>query len=171
MVLAMILCASGLCHGEEREKARRWTVGADISEILYNRLSISFGRRISEKWSVDVTAGIDMKVFERNKSKEEEEHTSEFNQSSNITRIDYGSHKECVKFSYWPRSTFNGCCISMGIQHCETFGVDAIIAVGYVMPVWNGISISILYETGIKSSFLNGLPGSEALRIGVAYCF
>jgi hypothetical protein len=143
----------------------------EVSDLIHDRLSLGFERRISDRWSASVSASIDYKVLNRNVSREEAEHRNEFDIGNVQNITDFGSHMETISFTYWPEGLFNGPHISIGGIYCQRLGIDAAIGLGYILNIIKGVSVSIRYDTGLRLAGSRGLLHADCLKAGINYSF
>lgn len=157
MALLFLLTAAQPCPCQEKS----CMVGIDLTSFTRSSACISASHSFGTHWSVSGEASISYKRFTREKSELEQEHDAEFSIPSTLPQDSHHARSSAI-FSYWPTSAFNGAFIAVGVQ--SDLSVDIITEIGYMMPVWKGVSLS----SSVRTTMIQGIS-SSIFRIGLHY--
>ena len=146
------------------------SIGLDLSSFLYKEMNIAIEHKISEHWSASASGGINLKVLKRHITDEEAEHDSNFPHNALPSERSY-THRTNAKIHYWTKRVYSGAFLSIGGEWRSDSGLDANIGLGYMLPIWNGLSGVVLYDTGIIRSSLSGKLSPDDLKIGICLIF
>ena len=146
------------------------SIGLNLSSFLYKEMNIAIEHKISEHWSASASGGINLKVLKRHITDEEAEHDSNFPHNALPSERSY-THRTNAKIHYWTKKVYSGAFVSIGGEWRSDSGLDANIGLGYMFPIWNGLSGVVLYDTGIIRSSLSGKLSPDDFKIGICWIF
>lgn len=146
------------------------SIGLDLSSLLYKEMNIAIEYKISEHWSTSASGGINLKVLKRHITDEEAEHDSNFHHNALPSERPY-THRTKANIRYWTKRVYSGAFLSLGGEWRSDSGLDANIGLGYVFPIWKGLSGVVIYDTGIIRSSISGKLSPDDLKIGICWIF
>lgn len=157
----LILLFSGtacLCQ-EKSEDTGKYIISVDAGGAICSRtMRLSFGRHITDHWSLEGGYAIDFSRTVRIWSQEEREHYNEFLSDSEERKAsDTDLIEMDMKLKYWISETFKGGYIMAGVRHGIRQGTGCIAGAGYTFCIWKGLKCSLAYETGLGKLEDNGL--------------
>jgi hypothetical protein len=145
-------------------------VGIDLTSLLFNEVRVAVGHRISERWTVSASAGINRKVLKRDISSEEADHNSDF-PPAYLPEGRSFSHRESIGLSYWPQSSFSGPFLTIGGEYRQGLGLDATLGAGYMFTIWKGIIGTLKYDAGIIRTANTGKLPADGFSVGLCWKF
>lgn len=168
-VLTLLILLAGIscnCRNIPKNMA-----GLEIGTAIRNRcMKISFCHGLTERWSVGGTVSFNIRRLGPGKTDEMKDHENEFIGAEGITMTkEHISDSESVVMQFWPMALFEGMFIMAGGRHTQEYGLDCVLGIGYLLPVWKGLSATVSLETGLirKSETSIG----ECIALGISYKF
>ena len=168
-VLTLLILLAGIscnCRNIPKNMA-----GLEIGTAIRNRcMKISFCHGLTERWSVGGTVSFNIRRLGPGKTDEMKDHENEFIGTEEITMtVEQISDSESVVMQFWPMALFEGMFIMAGGRHTQEYGLDCVLGIGYLLPVWKGLSATVSLETGLirKSETSIG----ECIALGISYKF
>ena len=137
-------------------------VGVDLVSFIRRSACIDISYGFNEHWSATGEAAVSFGILIRKTSALEQEHDAEFTSTSSLPPDSHHVRSSAI-ISYWPRSTFLGPYISVGVQSDRY--IDFITEAGYIIPVWKGISLS----TAFRIPIIHNDFDTGNIRIGLHY--
>ena len=163
MALFLSYIASQACLGQDQS----CMAGMDLTSFLHSAVQGGISYSFDSHWSLTGQAYIPYKKLTKGKSKLEVEHEGEF---SSIAAPMSSQHKNStLMLDYWPNEAFNGPRISVGIQAGNS--TDVVTDVGYTLPLWKDICLSISLNVPIIQSIKEERIGADNIKIGINYRF
>ena len=146
------------------------SIGLNLSSLLYKEMNIAIEYKISEHWSISASEGLSLKALKRQTTNEEVEHDSNFHHNTLPSERAY-THRGTASLRYWAKKVYSGAFVSVGGEYRSDCGLDANFGIGYMLPIWKGLSGTILYDTGIIRSNISEKLSIEDLKIGICWIF
>ena len=146
------------------------SISLDLSSLLYKEMNIAIEYKISEHWSTSASGGLNLKALKRPITDEEAEHDSNFPLNTLPSERSY-THRTNANVRYWADRVYSGLFLSLGGEYRSNSGVDANIGIGYMFPIWKGLSGTVIYDTGVIRSSVSERLSLEDLKIGVHWIF
>lgn len=147
---------------------RTCMAGLELTSFIHNGIEISACFGINDHWSVTGEAIIAYNALSRRKSRAEKEHDAQFHPDQVLTAEPSETCTSAL-VSYWTSQIFKGPQISLGIKSCST--VEIITEAGYMIPIWNDISISTAIRIPLFESMKNRLINTGCIKICLHYKF
>lgn len=142
-------------------------IGTDLGDMMMRRtVGICAGYEISDRWTVTWKAGIGIRKSHPEHDNEYSEHQAEFSVPEESRQIPYGS---TICLQYWPDNAYDGIFLGAGYRCSERAKADCTLAIGYAIPIWRGLRMTLAYETDLLASFKEEKPAGNGLTIGICW--
>ena len=139
-------------------------IGLDIGPILKNGSIGLYAGYGFGKWSASYSA--ETGIVRKSVDMEYEEHLSEFTETYK-SEISICRHQ--VSVCYWLDETYKGAYLEIGCRSGVKIKADCTLGIGYNIPVWKGLSISLSYDTDLMASIRSGK--AEGKGAGLSVCW
>lgn len=168
-ISTLVIWGAYHCDGQERN-----VIGTDLVSALTScGIAIHFGHAISDKWSAEAEACVNIGRFIKGPEAKETEHWKDLYGSELIYPSSVSTYltKVSISFCFWPRTAFDGPALIIGGQIKDRGSPDLRIGIGYFCRIWKGLKATLSYTAGILEWSENGHPPDDGLKIGIAYVF
>lgn len=149
-------------------------VRLDLSSILcFKSIDISYGHKISDRWSIEGEVAFNYGRFIKGKDQETLSHNANISYPETASTDDTSSKhltEAAISARFWPQYPFEGpvLCIG-GIIKGNT--PDIFSCIGYVLPICKGLCAEIRYRIYIMETIRNRKLQYNGIRIGLSYAF
>ena len=142
-------------------------VGTDIGNIMKKGMAdIYVGYEINERWTVTWKTGIDIKRSRPEYDIEYSEHQAEFSTPDENPQIPYDS---TICLQYWMDNAYDGFFLGAGCRSTAHVKADCTLSLGYAVPIWSGLRMTLAYETDMLASFKEGKAAGTGFTIGICW--
>lgn len=150
-------------------------VGCGVSEaICNNKIELSLGHQIAERWSIGGTASLNIKRLTKEMDHETLQHQINLSDTDlPVQRIQFREDLSEVYISvhYWPSEIYKGATVGIGGIVKDRSGPDLFCRAGYLLRIWKGLGCELGWTICLKETINNKTINANGLRINICYVF
>lgn len=153
-----------------REKSSM--AGVNLASLIRGTAEVEFCYGFSKNFSIKGEAALTYKKIIRGESQLEAEHNTGFGtteDSQTDIPADTDLHNIGVLLCYWPRESFSGAHLGLGLQSGSS--TDIILEAGYTIPLWKGIGLSLGIQIPLIRSLTEEHLNARYLNACINYRF
>ncbi len=142
-------------------------IGTDLGNVINRGLADFYaGYELNEQWTIKWEVCLDIKRSKPESDMEYSDHQAEFSALEESCRI---PHDSAICVQYWPDSAYEGFFLGAGCRCTELSKAEYTLAIGYSIPVWKGLRMTLGYEADMLASFKEGKASGKGLTIGICW--
>ena len=174
LTITLILCACTIWQTDitarTRHKDYRTCIGLGFSSFLDGCCELSAEHGFSDRWSVSVSAGFNIRNAFTADS-ESEEHSLVFDEGIVAGKPSGRVHHESFSIAFWPQGAFNGISLALGAQQSSTEGADIVLTVNYHVPINKRLAACINWSIRGMSMVQNKTGNAAVAGVKILYRF
>lgn len=172
--LLMIVCFFNIlstCSDNLSAQERHLRVGLDLTSALKGWSEFLIGYSFFARWSMEASAGYEFGHLFKKERYEYMTHHQEFNDNGYIIPESEGMHRWKLWFSYWPKKTYEGLSISLGIEYMEGLGTDGFCGFGWTLPIYKGLATGISCNIRLLKAWSPDMSENGEICVNLSYRF
>lgn len=172
-VALLLSCLISLSQERYNDERYGNMAGIMVSSGIDSReIKLAFCHGIAERWSIGAAVCMDMDYLKVERSDELTEHANQFDVPADDDGMStHHIFSETVMMQFWTRKMLEGMFLMMGGRHIHDEGMDCTIGIGYVLPVWKGLSAILSLENDLIRSIGNKTFKDSRAEVGLSYKF
>lgn len=174
-MIALILCFGLIWQTDAtartRHKDNRTCIGLGFSSFLGGCCELSAEHGFSDRWSVSVSAGLNITDAFTARDRESMEHHQTFDKEITTGNPSGPVHHESFSVAFWPQGIFNGISLALGAQQSSAEGADIILSINYHIPIYKRLDACISGSIRGMSMMRNDTGNATAAGVKLIYRF